>query len=240
MYANVGFFVDWIKEKIRNDNGDEETTEWSCPFGSSRNYGELYANKPCEVPGYMCPPKGQLTTWAKKVAKLMYKSNTSMMIKINLPIYANDFVRDSEYIGFIQFPKRVCGRPFVRALTADVEDDTEPGYYYYESFIEIFDYENVYHYQYRHYREAGIHTAGVIQFYRRLSDKDLGSKSRDSMFLVISGLNDFDLGDKSLDECINGIYVGAMKIDESISGGLEANLAGCAANDKDLGFRGKE
>ena len=211
--------------------------EWECNAGSSRNFGELYANKPCEVPNFMCPQKGKLS-WSKRVAKVMYKSNISMMIKINVPVSANSFVKDSEYIGFIQFPKKFCGMPFVKALSAFNEDD--PNDPYYESFVEIFDYENVYHYQYRHFRNDGIHSAGVIQFYRRLSDKDLGNNKRDSMFLVISGLNDFDFGTKSLEDCINGIYVAAMQIDESISGGLEANLAGCAAYDKDLGYRGKE
>merc|ERR1712003_478219 len=121
--------------------------EWECNAGSSRNFGELYANKPCEVPDFMCPQKGKFT-WTKKVAKVMYKSNISTMIKINIPVSTNSFVKDSEYIGFIQFPKKFCGMPFVKALSAYTVEENDLNNPYYESFVEIFDYENVYHYQY--------------------------------------------------------------------------------------------
>merc|ERR1712176_539702 len=238
IYADIGHHYDWIVENTQK-NGDQGEG-WKCESGSGRNFGELFANKPCEVPEELCPEKGKLATWSKKVARIMYKSNLSMMIKINVPVKFNTFVKDNEYIGFIQFPKRVCGKPFIRALTGLFEDENDQDYYFHQSWIEIFDYENTYHYQYRHFRDDGIHSAGVIQFYRRLSDRDLGNDNRDSFFLSISGLNDFDFGEKNLEECINGLYIGAMRVDENISGGLEANLAGCAARDKDLGYKGRE
>merc|ERR1712176_1571437 len=238
VYADIGHHYDWIVEKTQKT--DDQGEGWKCESGSSRNFGEMYANKPCEVPEELCPEKGNMATWSKKVARIMYKSNLSMMIKINVPVKFNTFVKDNEYIGFIQFPKRVCGKPFIRALTGLFEDENDQDYYFHQSWIEIFDYENTYHYQYRHFRDDGIHSAGVIQFYRRLSDRDLGNDNRDSFFLSISGLNDFDFGEKNLEECINGLYIGAMRVDENISGGLEANLAGCAARDKDLGYKGRE
>ena len=238
IYADIGYHYDWIVEKTQKN--DDQGENWKCQSGSSRNFGELYATKPCEVPEELCPKKGQLANWSKKVAQIMYKSNLSMMIKINVPVRYNTFVKDSEYIGFIQFPKRVCGKPFIRALAAYFGDENDPDYVYHQTWVEIFDYENIYHYQYRHFRDDGIHSAGVIQFYRRLSSRDLGNDNRDSFFLSISGLNDFDFGEKNLEECINGLFVGAMKIDETISGGLEANFAGCAARDKDFGYKGRE
>merc|ERR1712157_384329 len=91
--------------------------------------------------------------------------NISTMIKINIPVSTNSFVKDSEYIGFIQFPKKFCGMPFVKALSAYTVEENDLNNPYYESFVEIFDYENVYHYQYRHFRNDGIHSAGVIQFF---------------------------------------------------------------------------
>ena len=53
-------------------------------------------------------------------------------------------------------------------------------------------------------------------------------------------MNDFDFGENhSLEQCIEGMFVGAMEIDNDIPGGLEANFAGCAAEDKELGYKGK-
>ena len=70
--------------------------------------------------------------------------------------------------------------------------------------------------------------------------KDLGSKSRDSFFLSLSGIGYTDWGEKyNLEKCIEeGLFVGVMPINEEVTGGLEANFAVCAAEDKELGWSG--
>ena len=58
--------------------------------------------------------------------------------------------------------------------------------------------------------------------------------------MLLDGLNDFDFGTKyNLEECVENLFIGAQPIDNNMSGGLEANLAQCAAEDKELGWGDK-
>ena len=59
----------------------------------------------------------------------------------------------------------------------------------------------------------------------------------DPFFLLLNGLNNFDFGSKyNLEECVENLFIGAQPIDNNINGGLEANLALCTAEEKELGW----
>merc|ERR1712157_672598 len=185
-----------------------------------------------------CPQKGTMATWVKKSAKIMYKSDQAAFIKVNIPFWASEELKDDEYIGFLQFSRVKCGNDFLDLLAGV---NFIEGWYYFLG-VDMFDYEAVYHWQYRHRHFAGRHSSAVIQFYRRRlsGKKDLGSKSRDSFFLSLSGTGWTEWGEKfNLETCISeGLFVGVMPINNDVEGGLEANFAVCAAKDKELGWTG--
>ena len=120
--------------------------------------------------------------WTRNIAKVMYKSNTAMMIRIHVSLNIYPFAREGEFIGFIQFTRKYCGNEFINRLAQLMWDENDN--YYYDTSIQIFDFENVYHYQYRYRHYAGIHSSGVIQYYRRLPEKHgMGNHKRNTFFL---------------------------------------------------------
>lgn len=165
----------------------------------------------------------------------MFRSEKTMVIKINIPVYSADFIKDNGYIGFVQLTKQKCGKKFLNSMFAwnNATDD-------YAINVDFLDYESTYHYQYRWLREEGRHSVVAFQFYREMSEKkDLGTTNKDSFFMVINDIDRISL-DPSFDieSCISGLFVGAMTINHEITGGIEANLAACATEDKDFGWTG--
>ena len=165
----------------------------------------------------------------------MFRSEKTLLIKVNIPVYSADFINDIGYIGFVQFTKQKCGKKFLHSMFA-WNNSTED----YEINVDFLDYESIYHNQYRWLREEGRHSAVAFQFYREISQKDdLGTTKKDSFFMMINDIDliNFDSG-FDIESCISGLFVGAMTTNHEITGGIEANLAACATEDKDFGWLG--
>merc|ERR1712157_231379 len=87
-YVDVASINDWIKET---------TAPFYCTAGERSWYdGEMFASKPCEVPTSECPVAGSMGPWTGNIAKVMYKSNTAMMIRIHLSLNIYPFAREGE------------------------------------------------------------------------------------------------------------------------------------------------
>ena len=124
---------------------------------SAKTFGEdspIFWGHPCPVPAELCPEKGTMATWVKKSARIMYKSDQAAIIKVNVPNWASDVVKSDEYIGFLQFSKVKCGNDFIDMLGSFGYVEGWENYYFIG--VDMFDYEAVYHWQYRHRQLSSI------------------------------------------------------------------------------------
>jgi len=161
-----------------------------------------------------------------KVSKIIFRSFTGVVLRVNFfnTAAAYDIVT-GQYLGFMGFAKKKCGIDFVRAL--------EDG----RVFTRIYDYGAYYQPQSSHFRLDGQHTSFMMQFHRfEVGTNDLpNSVKKDQIYLMIEGLDTVDFGAKSADDCIQAVQAGTMPAGQNDI--EEANLAACAAHDKDLGWR---
>ena len=63
---------------------------------------------------------------------------------------------------------------------------------------------------------------------------DFGNSKKDTIFLVLSGLQSVDFGDKDRDTCLQSVQSGTMHVDNDKEASV--NWSKCAALDKDLGW----
>ena len=66
----------------------------------------------------LCPDKGTMVQWkGAKVSKLMFHSEKGAMLRVNFFNNSPNYdLMSQEYVGFLAFTKKNCGRNFTDAL----------------------------------------------------------------------------------------------------------------------------
>ena len=80
----------------------------------------------------LCPDKGTMVQWkGAKVSKLMFHSEKGAMLRVNFFNNSPNYdLMSQEYVGFLAFTKKNCGRNFTDALVDGrvklVKDNQKP------------------------------------------------------------------------------------------------------------------
>ena len=177
-------------------------------------------------PVAMCPEKGTMVKWKgwKFMSKLEFYGVESAYIRTNVYNNSPFDIINSEYLGFLSFPKKKCGMDLVDAFV-----DGRLSW-------SIVDYGPFYYAQYAYKRLDKNHSSATLQFHRFVHSqpKDLGSAKKDQFYLILNGIDQVNWGGKDMEACLTGFQIGSMEITEPID--PTANHAMCAGWDKDLGW----
>lgn len=171
-----------------------------------------------------CPPKGTFVDWqGAKSSKIIFSTFLVSRVWTRVNFQNKDLynTKDSTYIGFLGFSRRLCGADFLKALgDGRVE-------------MMIHDLDDYYTQQYQYERNDGRKSSVVIQFYRHtVGDVELETKKGDQLYLSFTGLNTVDFAGKRVGNCLTKAQAGTKQITLDVDPLSDMTL--CAAWDKDL------
>lgn len=174
--------------------------------------------------------KKEKVQWkGKNNGKVIAYSHDSAIIRFNFfntaPAYD---LTNEDYIGFLGFPKKLCGID----LLNKIEDGTVK--------MTFNDYGAFYEEKSKFLRLDQQHTSMMVQISRKKVDGErdlpgLGNTKKDQVWIAMSGLAEVDFGNKEWITCLESVQAGTMNANEN---DMESELAPCAAWDIDLGWSG--
>jgi len=173
--------------------------------------------------------KKEKVQWkGKNNGKVIAYSSDSAIIRFNFFNNAPGYdLTTEDYIGFLGFPKKLCGID----LLNKIEDGTVKMTYN--------DYGAFYEEKGKYLRMDQAQSNMMVQISRKkvAGEKDLpgtGTK-KDQVWIAMSGISQVDFGNKDWISCLESVQAGTLNANDN---DVEAEHAPCAAWDINLGFSG--
>jgi hypothetical protein len=133
------------------------------------------------------------------------QGTTMKKLQVNINGIKNG--KNKDYLGFMIFPKSVCGKDFIaKVMDNTVQFDfmdkfhnkNDPaGYYDSEAGFKYDSAQQSLTIQWKHSSESAAQTT-------------LGSTTKDIAYLLVSGIDQVDFGSKNMNACLKGAMVGYM------------------------------
>merc|ERR1712061_572775 len=123
------------------------------------------------------------------VSKLLYKTFSKAMVRMNIKQGDGITTADNTYTGFAIFARKECGNDFMNK----VADGTVT--------FDIYDTEAEYIPQHTYLRSDGGQTSVTVQWHRSNTNGALGNAKRDQAFFVFNGLDQVNFGNKDKYAC---------------------------------------
>merc|ERR1711893_45519 len=126
------------------------------------------------------------------MTKMKLQGTTMKKLQVNINGIKNG--KNKDYLGFMIFPKSVCGKDFI----AKFHNKNDPaGYYDSEAGFKYDSAQQSLTIQWSHKSEATAQTT-------------LGNTTKDIAYVLVSGIDQVDFGNKSMNACLKGAMVGYM------------------------------
>jgi len=147
-----------------------------------------------------CPDEINVS-WVNQASKILYKGSGERFSLLNIVDRKTDFaIRENDYTGYGVMAKKNCGNKFIEAMKAgDVKVhvlDTEDHYY---------QMGDVFH------RDDGSKSHVTFSWSATNMDgTDEGTAKKDQVYVLWTGLDSVEWGNKDVDECISQTSFGVI------------------------------
>jgi len=145
-------------------------------------------------------PEDIPVSWVNQASKILYKGKEERFALLNIVDRKTAFaIRETDYTGYGVLAKKNCGNKFVDAMVAgDVKVhvlDTEDTFY---TVGDVFK------------RDDGSKTHVTFSWTATSLGDDDGTNKKDKVYIMFSGLDSVDFGNKNVDDCIGGASYGVI------------------------------
>merc|ERR1719394_1170348 len=124
------------------------------------------------------------------MTKMKLQGTTMKKLQVNINGIKNG--KNKDYLGFMIFPKSLCGKDFI----AKVMDGTVN-----------FDFMDKFH---NKNDPAGYYDSEANFRHNSAAQTTLGNTTKDIAYVLVSGIDQVDFGNKSMNACLKGAMVGYM------------------------------
>lgn len=149
--------------------------------------------------GSDCDGEVPVTWYGNDKLKMKWESYSKVLMQMNLNLKQSDEFddADTEYTGFAIWGRKKCGQDFLDKLNSREVD------------FDLFDTAAEYVPQFDYMRSDGSTSSITIQWHRDALTGSMGNAKKDQMYLMLSGLDKVDFGNKDMTECLLGAQIGA-------------------------------
>merc|ERR1719379_2738278 len=130
------------------------------------------------------------------MTKMKLQGTTMKKLQVNINGIKNG--KNKDYLGFMIFPKSLCGKDFIAKVMDEFHNKNDPaGYYDSEANFRHNSADQSLTIQWKHSSESAAQTT-------------LGNTTKDIAYVLVSGIDQVDFGNKNMNTCLKGAMVGYM------------------------------